>query len=209
MNERHGKQRKKAKWDSYVGRQINGLVILSHQLEKRGTRPTNSTYFVCRCECGAETSVKADQVIRGSTVSCGCRKKLYARNARTKRMGLLNYVEGQAASYHLYAQYRLHALRRNYEWSLNREEFLQLTKQDCVYCGSEPRTICKPTNGCFGEYIYNGLDRLVNSIGYTIENCVPCCARCNKMKGVMSSAEFIEHCKKVSLFSLQNPKFGA
>lgn len=40
----------------------------------------------------------------------------------------------------------------------------------CVYCGHVD-TPC------------NGLDRIDNSIGHTIDNCVPCCTLCNMTRG--------------------------
>jgi hypothetical protein len=48
--------------------------------------------------------------------------------------------------------------------------------------------IKKPTGR--GNYIYNGVDRVNNSLGYTKDNCKPCCKMCNKMKGTMSLEEF-------------------
>jgi len=39
-------------------------------------------------------------------------------------------------------------------------------------------------------YIYNGIDRVDNSLGYVKENCKSCCFRCNKIKRDMSLEEF-------------------
>lgn len=36
-------------------------------------REGDRTYFYCRCECGNEKWIRADQVIDGTTTSCGCR----------------------------------------------------------------------------------------------------------------------------------------
>ena len=54
--------------------------------------------------------------------------------------------------------------------------------------------ICCPCFYC-GEYLDDstgvGLDRCDNKKGYTLNNVVPCCARCNRMKNVyVTSDEF-------------------
>lgn len=68
-------------------------------------------------------------------------------------------------------------------------EFGDLTSRNCHYCGVEPRQVHKP-KGSNGAYLYNGLDRLDNAVGYTVENCVPCCYTCNHAKGKMSVEAF-------------------
>lgn len=61
--------------------------------------------------------------------------------------------------------------------------------KDCHYCGLEashdPRG-------------HHGLDRADNAKGYTKDNVVPCCRRCNRVKGVLSKDEFIALCRKIS-----------
>ena len=49
----------------------------------------------------------------------------------------------------------------------------------------------------FGRYIYNGVDRKDNNLGYTIDNCVPCCHRCNSMKSNLSYQNFIQHISNI------------
>lgn len=40
------------------------------------------------------------------------------------------------------------------------------------------------------EYVHNGVDRVDNALGYTPDNCVPCCSRCNYAKRAMPRGEF-------------------
>lgn len=42
-----------------------------------------------------------------------------------------------------------------------------------------------------GTFVYNGLDRIDNALGHSVENVVTCCWRCNKAKGEMSQREFL------------------
>lgn len=37
---------------------------------------------------------------------------------------------------------------------------------------------------------YNGIDRTDNDKGYTTDNCVSCCGKCNSLKGTLSQGEF-------------------
>lgn len=48
-------------------------------------------------------------------------------------------------------------------------------------------------------YVYNGIDRVNNDIGYLIENCVSCCKVCNFMKRSMSKNDFINHVNKIAM----------
>ena len=49
----------------------------------------------------------------------------------------------------------------------------------------------------YEELKSNGLDRVDNNKGYTIDNVVPCCKRCNYAKNNQTPREFKEWVKKV------------
>lgn len=54
---------------------FGSLVALEHV---PGSKPTK---WICRCDCGKETTVNASNLVRGYTTSCGCA----ARRASTRR----------------------------------------------------------------------------------------------------------------------------
>ena len=89
---------------------------------------------------------------------------------------------------------------RGLDWS--HQEFKVFTQQECNYCGSLPKTVQK-TKGRPGEYVYNGIDRMNNDIGYLKENCVPCCLMCNQSKLHHSKENFLDWVKKVYEHSYQ------
>ncbi len=61
--------------------------------------------------------------------------------------------------------------RRHVNVTITLEEYIRISSLPCHYCGlSLPRT----------GY---GIDRKHNSLGYTFGNVVPCCWKCNKIKG--------------------------
>jgi 5-methylcytosine-specific restriction endonuclease McrA len=80
----------------------------------------------------------------------------------------------------LYNQYRISARKRALAFSLTKEEFRKITEQHCRYCGTAP---AQEHCAGYGAYRYNGVDRKNNEEGYTLENVVPCCYRCNRAKG--------------------------
>jgi hypothetical protein len=84
--------------------------------------------------------------------------------------------------------YKSSARSRGHEYTLTHDEFVGFWQKPCSYCGSEIETI--------------GLDRVDSFKGYTLNNVVPCCMRCNRMKMDMTKEQFLNHIKKIS--ELQN-----
>lgn len=112
--------------------------------------------------------------------------------------GIIN-GEGDAAFNELFRNYKRSAKARNKPFELTEEQFKALTKQNCHYCGSEP--IKKYKEGRFtSDYVYNGIDRVDNSLGYTVDNSVACCGDCNFMKHMATKEEFLSHVNKIYLF---------
>ena len=72
-------------------------------------------------------------------------------------------------------------------------EVYSVRKSTCHYCGKSPN---KPHRKC-ETFLYNGLDRVDNSVGYIESNVVPCCYICNKMKGDLSTEVFLEHLNNI------------
>ena len=82
-----------------------------------------------------------------------------------------------------YSCYKSGAKERNLSFNLTFEEFMQYWNKKCSYCN------CK-IDGI-------GLDRLINSEGYSKENVSPCCITCNNMKKDLDRETFISKCKKI------------
>lgn len=82
----------------------------------------------------------------------------------------------------LMSKYKLQAKKRGLLWSITEKQFHKLTKSNCHYCDKKPNQNVYARNPEH-KYIYNGLDRKNTLKGYTKYNCVPCCKRCNAIKG--------------------------
>jgi hypothetical protein len=88
-------------------------------------------------------------------------------------------------------------------------QFEKLTQSNCFYCGLEPSNKYLSHEKLYnGAYIYNGIDRLDNSIGYILENCVACCEWCNKSKNKRSLEEFREWAEKFIEYNIDKIKAG-
>ena len=119
---------------------------------------------------------------------------------------------GEANFNGLFRCYSKSAQDRGVYFNLSKEQFKLLTKQDCYYCGIEP--LQKFNNGQpekwkYGLWIYNGIDRKDDSMGYEINNCVPCCMKCNYAKQGLSDVEFLEHIEKIHKNHLEKTRMGS
>ena len=61
-----------------------------------------------------------------------------------------------------------------------------------------PQQISKVVKSA-SQYIYNGIDRLDPSGGYTEDNCVTACGTCNNAKMAMTRDEFLSWVRRLSL----------
>ena len=116
------------------------------------------------------------------------RQKEYARKwAQDKRDSSPEYRKKQSAKTREYqknnplknawVQYRTSARVRNLEFKLDKDVFNLIISDNCIYCGHNPSPI-------------NGIDRVDNTKGYLVGNCVPCCVICNKAKASLTLEEF-------------------
>lgn len=81
------------------------------------------------------------------------------------------------------------------------DTYCNLTHSKCKYCGEEHSNCVKDKKHNDIYYAYNGIDRVDSSVGYTLENCVPCCKTCNCAKLCMSEQDFYSWVKRVYHFN--------
>lgn len=89
------------------------------------------------------------------------------------------------------------AKRRDIQWDISYTDAMALLVKSCVYCGLEA------TDGTF-----NGIDRLDSSLGYSSENCVPCCSDCNFAKNAKSPEQFRAYVVRVSTWMARSGSDG-
>lgn len=87
----------------------------------------------------------------------------------------------------LVSQFRQRAKWRKKYWQLSTPFAFNLIIKECHYCPAKPDW----------PHSYMGLDRLDNSKGYTEDNTVPCCFKCNSAKNDMTIEDFKKWLKSV------------
>lgn len=143
------------------GENLSGRVFGKLTVIKPLKKITKRRKWLCRCICGKEFARRGSVLLTGK--STGCRS---CNNGNLKRPyeALYNFLCSMAKGRALVG--------------MSYEEYLSFTtKNKCHYCG---------TKIVWKEHSSNShghkLDRKDNSLGYTKENCVVCCPRCNRAK---------------------------
>lgn len=150
-------------------------------------------WWRCKCDCGNETIISSKRLSSQPTKSCGC----------------LHNKAGSNRERVILAIYYSKLKNRNYEKGfsdlIDIESFKNIILQPCTYCGIEFSRILKDiqskgnNKNIISDYTLkcNGIDRIDSRIGYTKENCAPCCTFCNNAKNIMSENDFYLWIKKV------------
>lgn len=185
------KYNKTNKWEGKRNGMLTALTSL-------GTAKSDSgrTYsiWLFKCDCGNEKILCPHDVFKKrkkesvkGTLSCGCiTKQLMSENKRKP--------DGEAALNNLYASYKLNCAEgRGHVFELTLKEFKEITSSNCFYCNKQPS---QKKNSKISFYMYNGIDRVNNNLGYTTDNCVAACKDCNSLK----SGVTVEIAKKMLEF---------
>ena len=151
---------------------------------KRG----KGAYWKCLCDCGRHVVASYGNLKRGNVLSCKC-----------LRSEVNHLPKGEADFNRLLRVYKYRARIRGKLFLLTEQEFRTIILGNCTYCGVPPTRICKiqPYQNRHGSFAYNGIDRKDSSLGYTNDNCVPCCCTCNRAKLAMSVDEFLQWIERV------------
>lgn len=185
-----------------TGERYGRLVVIEYY----GKNEKGRILWRCKCDCGNEKIVASDLLSSGKTKSCGCLKYevLHNPNHLFKR-------EQDRKKSIMKVQYS-HIKRRNKKFTgevMTFEEFCKKSEEPCAYCG-EPYSkeiedrLNETKNGkrLSSKIVrINGIDRINSSIGYTNENTVACCKKCNTAKNTMSKEDFLSWIYKVYHFN--------
>jgi hypothetical protein len=165
-----------------------------------GTKPDKSGHKArwvrCKCDCGKLKVCRFTSVKMGVTRSCGClTASIFTRKEKRHNHVISTnkyrnrhkeqYLEYSRKS-HLtigarYSVLKYHSKKRRFELLVTREQFEEILKSPCHYCGEF----------LFRESGY-GLDRIDNSKGYSLDNILPCCGSCNRTRGDRLTVEEME-----------------
>lgn len=87
-----------------------------------------------------------------------------------------------------YNVYKTSADTKQLEFSISFDDYKNVVKNPCHYCG----VIQNRGSECF-----NGIDRENNDVGYVLDNCVSCCKMCNYMKKSLSKNVFVKRVEHI------------
>ena len=127
----------------------------------------------CR-KCSKEKQIRFFNIARNTCRSCS--KKEY------KDWSKRYYCNHKQTVDYKYLRLKTGSKQRNIYLDITKEQFIDIISNKCEYCGDNNRI---------------GLDRIDSLMGYTLDNIVPCCYRCNVAKNNMEVEEFIKHCKRI------------
>lgn len=181
----------------------NGMLeIISFAYYETKNNKKRRIYNI-KCKCGNVVQRVSDIV--NVQKSCGCLLKIYQKEefgkiakSRTNDKSQIN---------RLISDYRNRSKLKNLQFELNIEEFEKFILDNCFYCGTKPlKNISNRKNFKNHEFnkelIYNGIDRIDSSNGYTLNNVVTCCYICNYAKRNLKINEFYQWLDNIAKFRM-------
>ena len=176
------------------GQRFNQLTIVEDLgLQYLDKWPRRISAVKALCSCGTECVAPRRAVTSGHKKSCGC---AVIDQARSMGKGTAK-EKGHRAFMALYAAYTRRAAKRGLIFSLNLDQFRELTGAPCVYCQAAPHEA--------EGYAWNGIDRLNSDFGYSADNCVSCCFVCNRAKMNMSVTDWETYLHRLGPDSAYRP----
>lgn len=169
----------KPKDDIKIGNKY-GRLLVQEKYKKPRKNGSYEAQAKCLCECGSTYWIAETRLRRGCMTEC---RRCVTRRAWNKVPRLPKHETWLRVQE---KNYRSTAATKGRDFLLTREEFREIYRGTCAYCGTFPA---------------HGIDRRDNSKGYILENSVPCCFECNFAKRDMSVEEFIQWVKRVYKFS--------
>lgn len=165
----------------YTGQKFNFLTAL--RFSRWSGR---ASFWNFQCDCGNTAEIRVASVKGGHTKSCGCKKtSLCARAVLPNGRAIINEA---------FAMHKYSAKKRSIRSDLTREQFEEIIRKPCTYCGD----FSERKNTHTGRTLTStSVDRRDNEPFYTLENSIPACFECQHLKMDMTEAEFFCKIEKI------------
>jgi len=158
-----------------LGRDLSGIRFGKLVVINKSRSTGETTIWNCQCDCGNTIEIRRGNLISTATNSCGCIK--------VGQKGFAVDVRLENVVWNMFIQ---RCKFKKFIFELTKEEMMKLVIQPCFYCGLESSNKVKRK---YGEFQYNGLDRIDNSVGYAKNNILVSCRHCNALKMDVLSVE--------------------
>ena len=113
---------------------------------------------------------------------CNNKERILAQKRIYRLVNLKKIHEYDATPARRFKQYKYNAKHHKLVLDIILEDFMRIIEQPCYYCGG----------------VGYGIDRLDSKVGYTKDNIVSCCSKCNYMKQELLPEDFIKQCRTIS-----------
>lgn len=168
-----------------TGKKFGKLLAIKNTYERTQTK-AGGFLWEFKCDCGNTHKALASDVKRGKIKSCGCIKEEFLAKRKESAKTNTKTIENN-----IFREYKIGAKARGLVFELSPQVFVSLIYAKCFYCGVDySRSLHSPSFKDLSIRV-NGIDRKNSNLGYTEENCVPCCSVCNYKKSTTSFEDFL------------------
>lgn len=190
-----------------VGRKFGISTVLEETFDKE--KGMYNLKMLCRC--GKEFI--ALRRYKSYIKSCGCLVKQNYKNMGHKNRRYSQTVVTRQYHNHKNGAYQMGLV------ALSKEDWAKIVYKPCHYCNKidkrdglranvtgQVKEDLSMTPEEREKYILsiNGIDRVDNLKGYTLDNCVPCCKNCNRMKANLTKEDFLQHISDIYKYKLSH-----
>ena len=168
------------------GKRFGLLKVISYSHSDR----QNCPFYICRCSCGKEKTIKGKYLKNGDTKSCGCLREI----SGNKNLRFTGYKEIHGK---FFSRIVRSAKSRKLEFNITIQQVWDLFLKQNRKCSFSGMLLNFQSN----THLYDGtasLDRIDSNKGYTIDNVQWVHKKVNMMKKEMSDSEFITWCREIS-----------
>jgi 5-methylcytosine-specific restriction endonuclease McrA len=186
-----------------LGQTFGKLTVVSEET----TMKYNDTraHWNCQCECGELVVVDTNHLTTGNTKSCGCWKiEVMSDPTKLRKFTISNkkFEPHITSARRLWKQY----CYQDKQCNITFDQWFAFSQKPCSYCGIEKYN----EYNCFifkkdasqeainnGNFSYNGLDRIDNSLPHKLNNVVTSCWVCNRAKNERTAEEFYQYISRL------------
>jgi hypothetical protein len=178
------------------GKKIGKITVLNFSHSHIQPSKQKRAMWDVECECGVTKKMSTSTLSNPKLLSCGCEFN------KRREEGFNKKEKGEANFNYIFLSYKARARNKKIDFELDKESFRNIIIQKCVYCHQFGKNY-RIKRSCNGTFVSNGIDRIDSSKGYTKDNIVPCCKRCNQMKNNLSLKDFLNHIKNIYYVSVE------